>query len=94
MLSESAAKQSVDQCPSHCGEKYRPPFPHRYLGWQPLDRDADVNIVAIHRFVAPMAHGGRMLAVKFLVKELKLATEGNRIYTLGAVEVRNSRHMR
>jgi hypothetical protein len=52
------------------------------------DRNSDTNIVAIHRFYAPLESGSNKYSVKLTVKEL--AQSGNRIYTVEAVDVRNA----
>jgi len=51
------------------------------------DRHNDPNIAAIHRFYAPMLSDGGLLQVKLTVKELKRADQGNRVYSVEAMEI-------
>ena len=51
------------------------------------DRANDENIKAIHRFAAPMFLGDELLRVNLLVKELARPDQGNRLYTVEAVEI-------
>lgn len=51
------------------------------------DRNNDPNILAVHRYYAPMVLDGRAVAVKMTVKELVPIDQGNRIYSVEAIEV-------
>ncbi|MFT3803327.1 MAG: hypothetical protein QM766_19205 [Burkholderiaceae bacterium] len=61
-------------------------FQRAMLGWSKPDAEGDPNIVAIHRFFAPMntAQGARL--VKLTVKETAQAHRPNPLYTVEAVE--------
>ena len=59
-------------------------------GWSKADRSGDPNIVAIHRFFAPMDVDGRSKLVKLTVKEMALEGLSNPLYTLEAVDLSES----
>jgi|GEM_PF-6987949 len=54
------------------------------------DRDDNHNIRAIHRVVSSMEFEGRAYDVKFTVKELVQPDQGNRVYSIEAVETSNA----
>lgn len=56
-------------------------------GWSKPDRSGDPNIVAIHRFFAPMEADGRSKLVKLTVKETASEGQANPLYTLEAVDL-------
>lgn len=45
------------------------------------------NMVGIHRLFAPMEYNGNIIVVKITVKEMKNPKDGNRIYTIKALDV-------
>ena len=51
------------------------------------DRDGSPRIDAIHRFYAPMIHNGEVLVAKMTVKEFSGTKEGNKIYSVEAMEI-------
>ncbi|XHR29915.1 MAG: hypothetical protein ACFUZC_05040 [Chthoniobacteraceae bacterium] len=51
------------------------------------DRAGDPNIKSIQRFFAPMLWNGQVLKVKLTVKEFARPSEGNRIYSVEAMEI-------
>lgn len=62
-------------------------FKRAILGWSKPDRDADPNIVVIHRFFATMQSGNGPVIVKMTVKESAQANRSNPLYTVEAVEL-------
>ena len=66
-------------------------FEQAIWGWSKPDRDADTNFEAIHRFFAPMTYGDKQLLVKLTVKEVKLSSQSNPLYTVEAVELNESK---
>ena len=61
-------------------------FESAILGWSKPDKNADPNIVAIHRFFAPMITNGKAMMVKMTVKETSQKGRNNPLYTVEAVE--------
>ncbi|MCP2041934.1 hypothetical protein L1281_002552 [Neisseria sp. HSC-16F19] len=59
-------------------------FERAVLGWSKPDRDNDPNIVAIHRFFAPIVYDGKPMLAKMTVKELRQSDNG--VYSVEAVE--------
>lgn len=57
------------------------------FGWSKPDRAANTNVVAIHRFFAPMVVGNKALLVKLTVKETVDPNHSNPLYTVEAVEL-------
>jgi len=57
------------------------------FGWSKPDRAANTNVVAIHRFFAPMVVGDKALLVKLTVKETVDPNHSNPLYTVEAVEL-------
>jgi hypothetical protein len=51
------------------------------------DRDNNPDITAIHRFYAPMNVAGEIYAAKLTVKSLASQEQGNRIYTVEALDI-------
>ena len=45
------------------------------------------GLEALRRFYAPMSYNGRIIFVKITVKEMKNKNEGNRVYSLKAIDV-------
>jgi len=45
------------------------------------------NIVSVHRLYAPMEYNGQIVVVKITVKEMRNPKDGNRIYSIKALEV-------
>lgn len=62
-------------------------FERAVLGWSKPDRDGDHNIQAVHRFFAPMLHGGRAYLVKLTVKAMANVKQENPLYTIEAVDL-------
>ena len=62
-------------------------FERALLGWSKPDAAGDPNIVAIHRFFAPMLSDGRAMLAKMTVKETAQTGRANRLYTVEAVEL-------
>ncbi|MDR1191285.1 MAG: hypothetical protein LBK60_06435 [Verrucomicrobiales bacterium] len=62
-------------------------FQNAELGETHPDRDRNSNIRAIHRFYAPMIIGKEVYGVKLTVKEYAQSDQGNRIYTVEAIDV-------
>lgn len=61
-------------------------FANAIFAWQYQDRNADININAIHRAIAPMKLNDEVYVAKLTIKELA-REEGNRVYSIEAVEV-------
>jgi len=61
-------------------------FERAVHGWSKPDRAGRPNIVAIHRFFAPMDIGGRAKMVKLTIKELADKHFANTVYTLEVVD--------
>jgi hypothetical protein len=88
MLSENAAKKSVSPgAHALAVANIDHLFQDATLEDSFNDSDSDANIKMIHRFVAPMSYKGETLNAKMLVKELARPDQGNRIYTVEAVEI-------
>jgi phage-related protein (TIGR01555 family) len=86
MLSESAVKKSVSPAVhSMAVANADTLYQNARHGERQEDRNSDTNIVAIHRFYAPMEYDENKYSVKLTVKEL--AQSGNSIYTVEAVDV-------
>jgi hypothetical protein len=45
------------------------------------------SLTGIRRLFAPMEYGGKLVVVKITVKEIKNPQDGNRIYTIKALEI-------
>jgi len=45
------------------------------------------NIVSVHRLYAPMEYNGQITVVKITVKEMRNPKDGNRIYSIKALDV-------
>jgi hypothetical protein len=45
------------------------------------------SLTGIRRLFAPMEYGGKLVVVKITVKEMKNPKDGNRIYTIKALEI-------
>jgi len=48
---------------------------------------SNISLKAIRRIYAPMQYNGRIVIVKLTVKEMKNTNEGNRLYSLKAINV-------
>ena len=62
-------------------------FERAILGWSKQDRNADPNIVAIHRFFASLATDQGARIAKLTIKETAQAGRPNSIYSVEAVEL-------
>ncbi|GEM_PF-6205076 len=51
------------------------------------DRDGNPHIKGMHHFVTTLNYNDQEIGVKFLVKEMSEQEQGNRIYTIQAVEI-------
>ncbi|MRN67953.1 PLxRFG domain-containing protein [Brucella sp. 10RB9213] len=56
-------------------------------GWSKPDDEGDPNIVAIHRFFAPMVRDGKAFLTKMTVKQTAQRNRANSLYTVEAVEL-------
>jgi hypothetical protein len=88
MLSDSAVRKSVSpEAQSYAVANLDKLFKHA----EPLethpDRDGSPRLKAIHRFYAPMQFKGDMLVAKLTVKEFAEPREGNKIYSVEAMEL-------
>jgi len=88
MLSGSALKKSVSPqahfaAVAHVDQL----FAGGVRGASGPDIDGDPNIRAMHRYYAPLRFGGETLLAKLTVKEFARASEGNRIYSVEALEI-------
>jgi hypothetical protein len=54
------------------------------------DRDNDPNIRLIHRVVSPFDFGGKSMDALFTVKEFAQVNQGNRLYSIEAIETKNA----
>jgi len=62
-------------------------FERAILGWSKPDAKGDSNIVAIHRFFAPLHTDNGTRLVKMTVKETAQTDRSNALYTVEAVEL-------
>ena len=60
-------------------------FERAVLGWSKPDRDGDPNIVAVHRFFAPVLRNGQARLAKLTVKETARSDQANPLYTVESV---------
>ena len=90
MLSKSAVSKSTsaaDQSLAVANLDHL--FTNAIHGWSKPDRDGDVNIVAIHRLFAPMETDQGVRVVKLTVKEFAREDQGNKIYSVEALEIKS-----
>lgn len=88
MLSGSAAKKSTTPAEhSLAVANLDELFANAVPGWTKADRAGDPNIVAVHRMFAPMRTEAGVRLVKMTVKELALGADGNRLYSVEALDV-------
>src|SRR3546814_462198 len=59
-------------------------FARALHGWSKPDDKSDPNIVAIHRFFAPIMHNGKAVIAKMTVKETAQTNRPNHLYTVEA----------
>ncbi|MGB2680311.1 MAG: LPD38 domain-containing protein [Candidatus Competibacter sp.] len=88
MLSASAARKSVSVREHVLAVANLDLLFSRSLeGWAKTDKHQDPNVKAIHRLFAPMVVGDQARLVKITVKEFSIPEQGNRIYSVEALEV-------
>ena len=87
MLSEKAVSKS-ESAESHAFSvaNLDQLFERAVLGWSKPDSEGSPNIIAIHRYFAPVIRNGRMQLVKMTVKETAREDQNNPLYTVEAVE--------
>ncbi|MEX5284237.1 hypothetical protein QCO44_01085 [Selenomonas sputigena] len=91
MVSASATRKSVDAKihalavanVDHLFSRATAEYTHK-------DRDNDRNIKQIHRLFSPFVVGGKVFAAELTVKELAQEKEGNRLYSVEALEIKEA----
>ena len=89
MLNESAVKKSVSpQMQAYAVANLDQLFARAVLGWSKPDRDNSRNIIAVHRFFAPLLapDGKTAMLTKLTVHEDRNENQQNPLYTVEAVE--------
>ncbi len=88
MLSKSSVDKSIaPQAHMQAVANLDTLFKHAVERLQRQDRTGGEGIKSMRHFDVPMPFDGEMLRVKMLVKELAKEEQGNRIYTVQAVEI-------
>ncbi|MDR3418508.1 MAG: hypothetical protein P4L83_20250 [Nevskia sp.] len=88
MLSTSAVRQSISpQAHMMAVANLDRLFPIALRKLTREDRGGNTNIGAIHHFEVPMPFGQDILRVKILAKEMRIRSQGARLYTVSAVEI-------
>ena len=91
MVSASATRKSVDAKihalavanVDHLFSRATAEYTHK-------DRDNDRNIKQIHRLFSPFVVGGKVFSAELTVKELAQEKEGNRLYSVEALEIKEA----
>ena len=87
MVSRSATKKSVhEKIHALAVANVDKIFENAMVEYTHQDRNEDKNIKQIHRMFSPFVANGHVFVAKLTVKELASAKEGNRVYTIEALE--------
>lgn len=62
-------------------------FERAITGWTKSDRDGDANMASIRRMFTTLLIGGKPRLIKLTIKEFSQSSQGNRIYSVEAIEV-------
>lgn len=88
MLNESAVKKSENPVlHSFVVANIDKFFEQAIYGWQKPDRGSDPNIASIHRFFVGFRYGKESRLAKITVKEHVQKNQGNKIYTVEAIDL-------
>ena len=91
MVSESATRKSVDaRVHALAVANVDHLFSRAIAEYTHKDRNNDKNIRQIHRMFAPFVVGNEVFVAKLTVKELAQEKEGNRLYSVEALEIKEA----
>jgi hypothetical protein len=91
MVSESATRKSVDaRVHALAVANVDHLFSRAIAEYTHKDRNNDKNIKQIHRMFAPFVVGNEVFVAKLTVKELAQEKEGNRLYSVEALEIKEA----
>lgn len=91
MVSASATRKSVDARVHALAVAYVDHLLSRAITeYTHKDRDNDKNIKQIHRMFSPFVVGDNVYVAKLTVKELVQEKEGNRLYSVEALEIKEA----
>ena len=91
MVSASATRKSVDaRVHALAVANVDRLFSRAITEYTHKDRDSDKNIKQIHRMFSPFVVGDNVFVAKLTVKELVQEKEGNRLYSVEALEIKEA----